>query len=333
MRGGGGAEPEFSPFGELIPNLSKLALENVNFSSSPDNAYKNIVGGYKQLANTGWTIAGTISLLCGIPLNMPIHGNSFSHKDFLASAVCVSDILADLGYKQAFFSGIHERFAARRELFETHKVQVLDLTHFQNEKLVPSPLPPEFRGEWDMKDAKTFELAKNFIANSAQEPFALYFGIIDMHIKPKFIDNKICPNLSPSVQNAVICTDKILADFIKFVRESKFGKNTTIIILGDHLSMAQNTFPQSSNRFVFNAFINPKFTREATLNLTKNRVLSHFDMTPLILDSIGLKTEFFGLGRNPLYHKTLLESTFSEAEFNALLGQRNKIYDKFWDVK
>lgn len=330
---GGGNPAEFSPFGELIPNLTRLALSNTNFSSTSDATHSNIIGGYTQLNGTGWTIAGTISLLCGIPLNMPIGGNDFAHKQFLASAPCVSDVLADLGYWQIFFSGIHEKFAARKAFFETHKVQVMDLPYFQAQNLLPKPLPKALRGEWDMKDSKVFELAKNYLKTAPDTPFALYIGTIDMHISPHFIDQDFCPNLAPSVQNAAFCTDKIIADFIDFVQKSKFGENTTIIILGDHLSMAQNTFPRGTQRFVYNAFINPKFMQKPSLKLTKNRALSHFDIAPLILDSLGIQARAFGLGRNPLYEKTLLEGTFDASEFNTLLNQRNKIYDGFWEVK
>lgn len=334
QNGGGGARTlalasTYSPFGELIPNLSTIALQNTNFSST------DTLGGITQTSGSSWTIAGTISYLCGIPLNMPIGGNSFANKHFLDSAVCVSDILARIGYKQAYFSNFDSSFAGNKFFFEAHSVEVLDLPYFQARNLVPNPLPQNLQGVWGLKDAELFRLAKNHIESlQDSEPFALYISTIDTHSTDnEWVDKTYCAGNDISYSGAIYCTDKIISDFVKWVQNSRFGENTTIVILGDHLSAQQGFFPFNAKRFVYNAFINPRFSQNPRANLTKNRVLSHFDITPLLLDSIGLHTQSFGLGRNPLVSKTLLESEFSLDNFNALLTQRNKIYDSFWEVK
>ena len=317
---------EFPPFGELIPNLTNLALKNTNFSAT------NALGGIAQTFGTGWTIAGTIGHLCGIPLNMPIDGNAFNNKHFLSSATCVSDILQDLGYTQIYFSGLDAQFAGTKFFFEAHGVEVRDLAYLWAQNLLPKQLPTNLRGFWDVKDTKIFEFTKDYI-NSATEPFALYISTIDTHAHTGFVDKEYCQNTENSYQGAITCTDQIINDFVKFIEQSKFKDNTTIIILGDHLSMAQNFFPPQTNRAIYNAFINPKFTQQATKELTKNRTLSHFDIAPLILNSVGIEVREFGLGRNPLYEKTLLESNLTLPELDKALRQRSKIYDSFWEVK
>ena len=265
---------------------------------------------------------------------MPIGGNDFSNKHFLDSAVCVSDILADLGYKQAFLAGTNFSFAGKRNFFQSHNIKVMDLPYFQSQNLVPKVLPQNMRGAWDLKDAELFKLAKNHLDSlSEPQPFALYLLNVDTHFHDNFVDKEHCASFEQSYLGTIKCTDKLISDFVDFVRNSKFGKNTTIIILGDHLSMRQGFFPHNAKRFVYNAFINPRFTQKPTPKLTKNRTLSHFDITPLILDSLGIRTKSFGLGRNPLYGATLLESEFDINGFNALLVQRNKIYDSFWEMK
>ncbi|MGX3011102.1 sulfatase-like hydrolase/transferase [Helicobacter sp. 23-1044] len=330
--GGGGNRTlasEYSPFGELIPNLTQLALKNTNFSTT------DALGGITQLSGTGWTIAGSISYLCGIPLNMPIGGNEFKNKHFLDSAVCVSDILGELGYKQAYFSNSDSSFGGNKFFFESHSIEVRDLPYFQAQNILPNPLPQNLQGIWGLKDAELLKLAKNHIENlSDSEPFALYISTIDTHsTENAWVDNVQCAGLDSSYASAIRCTDKIISDFVKWVQNSRFGENTTIIILGDHLSMESKIFTPSAKRFVYNAFINAKFSQKPRANLTKNRTLSHFDITPLILDSIGIRTKAFGLGRNPLYGETLLEHEFGIDDFNKSLMQRNKIYDSFWQVK
>lgn len=270
--------------------------------------------------------------MCGIALNMPIDGNSFANKHFLRSVTCVSDILQGLDYAQIYFSGIKADFTGTKFFFESHGVEVRDLAYFQAQNLLPKKLPKELKGFWDLKDAKMFELVKEYLSGlDENKPFALYISTIDTHAPRGFVDATRCQG-GASYQSAISCADKIIADFVNFVQKSKFKDNTTIIILGDHLSMAQ-VFPPQANRAVFNTFINAKFTRPATTHAVKNRILSHFDIAPLILDSVGVKTPAFGLGRNPLYQPTLLESTFSLEEFNEKLSQRNRLYDSFWNVK
>lgn len=317
----------YSPFGELIPHLSDLALHHTNFSST------STLGGFHQLYGTSWTIAGIISYLCGFPLNMPIDGNDFKSKHFLSSATCISDILASLSYEQSIIAGTDFSFAGKRNFFESHHIKVMDLPFLQTQNLVPNPLPQDFYGAWSLKDAKMFDLAKTYLSE-VNQPFALYILNVDTHFPDGFVDKQTCPNLEDNYQNAITCTDKIIGDFIEFVQNSPLADNTTIVILGDHLTMKQNFFPaKAKHRFIYNAFINAKFTQKPTKKLTKQRQLSHFDITPLFLDSIGIKAEFFGLGRNPLYHKSLLESQFSIDELNEELKKRNKIYDSFWEVK
>lgn len=265
---------------------------------------------------------------------MPFYRNDFIHEHFLDSAICMSDILADLGYHQAYFSHTDTKFAGTKFLMKSHSIKVMDLPYFQAQNLVPNPLPKYMQGTWDLKDAELFKLAKNYLDSLIDlQPFALYISTIDTHSGSRFIDKERCGNMNADYQNAILCSDKIINDFVDFVQNSKFSNNTTIVILGDHLSQQQYFFPDNAKRFIYNAFINPKFTQKPTPKLTKNRRLMHFDITPLILDSLGIRTESFGLGRNPLYGKTLLESDFELTSLNELLRQRNKIYDSFWEVK
>ena len=308
-----------------MPNLSTLALKNTNFSTT------DALGGIVQNSNSVNTITGTLAYLCAIPLNMPFYRNDFMHEYFLDSAVCVSDILANLGYKQAYFLGVDSSFAGTKYLFQSHSVEVLDLPYFQSANQLPNPLPKAMQGFWGLKDSEIFNLAKNYM-ESLSEPFALYISTLDTHAGSSFVDSAHCAGISESYKGAILCSDKIISEFVDFVQDSRFGENTTIIILGDHLSHQPFFFPQNTKRFIYNTFINPRFTQIPSVNLTKNRQMTHFDISPLILDSLGIGVKSFGLGRNPLYGKTLLESEFDLEQFNALLWQRNKIYDSFWEI-
>ena len=79
-----------------------------------------------------------------------------------------------------------------------------------------------------------------------------------------------------------------------------FYKNTTIVIVGDHLIRQTNLFPNTDfnnyTRTIFNTIINAN-TESTNYN---NRVFSSYDMYPTILSSIGVKIEGekLGLGTN-----------------------------------
>ena len=64
-----------------------------------------------------------------------------------------------------------------------------------------------------------------------------------------------------------------------------------------------------------------------------NGFVTHFDMAPVLLESVGIKSETFGLGRNPFYHQSLLESPFDKNTLNNEIRRGNKMYDSFWQVE
>lgn len=262
---------------------------------------------------------------------MPIAGNSFANKYFLDSAVCVSDVLGELGYTQRYLSGLDSSFSGMRYFLGSHAISALDLPALQAQGSVPNPLPKELQGFWGLKDSALLTLAKD-VLESLPEPFALYVSTIDTHAPNGFVDTKSCPRLGDSYQEAFTCADKLLADFIAQA-QARFGENLTIILLGDHLShKGDGFFTAFGKRSIYNLFINPKFTTPYNQAQLKNRQMSHFDIAPLILDSIGVETRAFALGRNPLYGATLLESTYTKSALDSAISARNQLYNSFWEV-
>lgn len=314
--------PDFySPFGELIPNLTNIALQNINFS--PTNA----IGGITQVEGSGYTIAGIVSYMCGVPLNMPINGNSFNRAQFLEQATCVSDILDSLDYNQVLIQGSDAEFSGIKYFFNTHKVAVQDLNYYTDKGV---ELDDNNSWAWGLTDSITLQNAREWLDNvDKTKPFALYISTIDTHHPVGNTDKFKCSDLAPNYIGAIECGDRLISNFVESLGD--LHKNTTIIILGDHLSHKLDFFPPNSKRGVYNAFIGAKFNDSAKL-LSKNRLVSHFDIATLILDSIGIKALAFGLGRNPLYTDTLLES-YGLDKFNTLIMQDSKLYENLWKAR
>lgn len=333
------ANLNITSFGELIPNLSNLAVENVNFSNTSG------FGGIVQSANTDFTIAAIVGYMCGIPLNFDIRHKifkSFKEDYFLNSATCISDILHTLNYNNLMLMGSSKYFTSKDKFFNSHHINVKDLFYYKEAKLVQRENYNIDFG-WGFEDSKLFEFAKDELKtlSKQKEPFALYLLTTDTHFPTGFIDDKCRKKINlnsnytdrenKAYQNAIACSDIIVSDFIAWLKKQDFYENTTIIVLGDHLTMKVGMVDNIQNRFIYNAFINPEFSKKLDKKLLKNRKLNHFDVTTLILDSLGYETRRFALGINPLYDKTLME-IYGESEFSELITHKSSFYDSLWEV-
>lgn len=297
----------FSPLGNLTPNLYNILSQGINFSDT------DTIGGTEQAFGVTWTIAGLVGYQCAIPLSMPIDTNQFGRigGNFLAGATCLGNILDQAGYQQTFIIPHPQNFSGVGPFLRDHKINVKDLDTYKKQ------LPKNYEGFWGMKDTISFQKAKEELSHlSNSQPFALYLLTIDTHARVGYTDLQKCKNLygtqTPNDQykNAIACLDQNIGDFLDWVKKQDFYKNTTIVILGDHLSMNGEIFPNNSHRRIYNAFINAKFFHPLEKTRLFNRRFSHFDIMPTILDSldVNIKGGKLGLGTDLLSNQpTLLE--------------------------
>lgn len=194
----------YSPWGDLAPQVEGLASQHINFSPT------SVVGGLTQLEGTGWTIAGIVSYLCGVPINQPV--NATTKKYFLNKAQCVPDILKKLGYKQIYISG-QEQTLGGRAFFEAHHIPVHDVFYYQAQKLVPKPIPPDIlsSGLWGVLDRETFRLAKKEVQNAidSNESFAFYISTIDTHGEDFLYGAHSCPGYPNNPFGRYKCVDRV----------------------------------------------------------------------------------------------------------------------------
>jgi phosphoglycerol transferase len=127
--------------------------------------------------------------------------------------------------------------------------------------------------------------------------------------------------------------DSQLSNFLAYLAEQPFYENTTIVVLGDHLYMESDIFPNDfnsgiSNRFPLNIFINSLLNGR----YSKNRLFSHFDIFPAIIESIGGSYDAPGLGLGRSMNKgerTLLE-LLGVDYVNNVLPQKSAYYNNLW---
>ena len=100
-----------------IPHLTLLQHDNVSF------------GRFVQVSNTGWTIAGMVATMCGVPLKSIglITRNYFdAFNAFLPGARCLGDILRANGYRTEFLQGATLKFAAKDRFLAQHGYALLE---------------------------------------------------------------------------------------------------------------------------------------------------------------------------------------------------------------
>ncbi len=335
---GVGVHPE-TPLGNLTPFFGDVALQNINFSQT------NRVGGVVETEGTGWTAAGLVAYLCGIPLTTPFEDLSLA-THFLRSAVCAPDVLHQAGYTQVFLGGSNFQFAGKKHFLENHHILVKDLSYLQNKDENAKNIlkDEEIKHAWGINDKALLNFArKEFVdLNKTKKPFVLYLLTLDTHMPP---NSSSCEDdvLFDKVRNydglkwgeyerAFNCADKTIKRFVEDISKSEFGENTAIIILGDHNPHRFQVYSHERKSPLYNVFINTLFEKKENKDLTKNRTLTHFDLTPLLLESVGISAEVFGLGRNPFKGKSLLETDFSLEGLNQEILHPNAKYNSFWTL-
>ena len=297
-----------------IPNLEQIAINNINFSNN------NKLGGAYQVNNTNWTMAALISHTAGIPLKLSI-GNKFSTK--FPNIYNLGDILKDNGYNNYFMIGSDATFGKRDEYFKTHGDYTIYDYKYAKEK---EYIDEDYFVWWGYEDKKLFDFAKEELLeiSKQKEPFNFTILTVDTHFTDGYIDNDCEEKFDSKYANAIYCSDKNVSKFIDWIQKQDFYKDTTIILVGDHLTMQGNFF-ETNNRTVYNAIINSKIKPIKE----KERLFSSLDMFPTTLTALGAKIEGdkLGLGVNLFSNeKTLIEEIGIE-KLNKEISKKSNYYN------
>ena len=116
--------------------------------------------------------------------------------------------------------------------------------------------------------------------------------------------------------------------FVEWLKEQPFYEDTTILITGDHISMAaeyiNSTYNKNYDRTIFNTFIH---SAVQTAN-NKNRLFTSFDMYPTILSAIGAKVEGdkLGLGVNLFSGRKTIAEEIGLTKLDQELRKQSKYF-------
>lgn len=278
-----------------IPELYKLASENINFSQNDG------VGGFSSLYGCNWTIGAMVSSTSGVPLKIPLKltENYYTKSTFLPGLTTLSDILHSNGYYQALMVGSNASYANRRQYYQQHGTDIVyDLYTAREDNIVPE----DYFVWWGMEDEKLYDYAKQELTKMAekQQPFAFTMLTADTHSIGGYVCQQCCNDYSEQYENVLACSSRQVYEFVLWIQQQDFYKNTTIIISGDHPTMdaefINRNIAEGYTRKVYNCFINTI----ATAQNTKNREFCSLDMFPTTLAAIGctIEGDRLGLGTN-----------------------------------
>ena len=320
----GGARPY-----NLIPELTKLAQDNINFS------HNESVGGFRQVTGASWTIGAMTAHTGGVPLKVP-EGisdwqNGYGKDDeFLDGLSNLTSILHDQGYYQTLMVGSVVSFGGRDTFYKNHGVdKIYDLVTAYRDGPVPNGYWNDF---WGMEDLYLYEYAKTELTKIAQQdqPFAFTMLTVDTHHIGGFKCQLCGSNYEESYENAIACASRQVYDFVEWLKCQPYYDNTTIVITGDHCSMDNGYFSRNVDddyvRHVYNCFINAA----ATPVNTTNRQFCAMDMFPTTLAAMGctIEGDRLGLGTNLFSRELTLMERYGYERLCVELSKKSEFYSE-----
>ena len=283
----------------LLKPLTDLAQEGITFSHT-DNQF----GG--PIATTGctWSVAAMVNMTTGLPMKVPTGINAYGAPDnFLPGAVTIGDILKAQGYEQSLMFGATAKFGGLNYFYESHgDFNILDYDAAKAKGWIPE----DYKVWWGYEDDKLYEYAKAELTrlHETGKPFHFVMETADTHFPDGYVGPNTPTPRDNQYANVIAYSASEVTKFVRWIQQQPFYENTTIVLIGDHLSMDKTffkDFDKNYRRTTFNLFINPAGKLdEISKSKTRNRWWFNGDMFPTMLASIGVKIdgEKLGLGTN-----------------------------------
>lgn len=314
----------------LIPNLTQLALEEgVHFSNTDK------LGGILTSPGTGTTASSMVAQTSGVPLVASMGkmtSNDYGDKGelFLPGAYSLGEVLEKENYNQMLFIGSESSFAGRKKYFTQHgNYQIRDYVWAKEQGLIPQ----DYKVWWGYEDRKLFSFAKESLIELSEknEPFNFTMLTTDTHFEDGYATEET-PNLfGDQYSNVIYDNDRQVSEFIEWIKQQKFYDNTTIVVVGDHLTMDIdffNNIDEEYQRSIYNVFLNVPDSVE--VNTTKNRVVTTVDFFPTTLAALGVQIpeERLALGTNLFSARQTVAEELGYSSYLNELKKKSDFYSK-----
>ncbi len=246
---------------------------------------------------TNWTIAGIVATQCGVPLRVvsqyDMKKGGEGDRVFLPGATCLSDVLHRHGYRNVFLGGAPLSFAGKGKFLRDHHYDEM----YGREEWVREGVVAGSQGEWGLYDDELYARAKVKLKelHDAGKPFNLTMLTLDTHNPHGFRSPGCRRRGLKSFEDIVECASEQAADFVGFIKQSGYLRDTNVVILGDHLAVSNPVYDalrKIENRRIYNQFISQEPPRKNTEDILP------FDLYPTLLQFIGFSVagDRMGLG-------------------------------------
>ena len=314
-------------------NVVILFLESIETGYS-DSLLKNIsslnksMGKHYQIYGSNWTIAGMVTALCGVPLDVDVAYNQYDNRyEFLPNLICLPDIFNSLKYKNYFVTSGPATFGSKDVFMKEHGVKqehIYDVNYFR--KHMNGRL---YGGTWGYPDSFMFNFLKSHILTLQQkkERFFVVAETVNTHYPYEYLEKNCLPKYH-DWRDVVMCSDIQVADFVNWFYQHNLDENTILLIISDHLSMddeiAEMLASQKAERNLLNVLIaNEK---------TEKRRFSSLDIMPTIIEAadVSSKSSKLGLGVSLFddSQQTLIEK-YGLNKLNEELQKNSLVYESF----
>lgn len=312
----------------LIPELTDLANEGYVFSHTD-----NKLGGFLPSTGAGWSVAAMVNMGFGLPMKVPTDGNAYgSAGNFLPGGTAIGDILHEQGYEQTVMFGAKAEFGGLDHYFNLHgEFNIID----HSAAIEKGLLPNDYYVWWGYEDDKLYEFAKDELTRLSEtgNPFHFIMETADTHAPEGYLSENAEKKFPDQYSNTIYYSQAEAVKFIRWIQAQPFYDNTTIFIIGDHLTMASCISEQVKDyqRTCFNLVLNPAENLNGISETRfRNRQWASFDMFPTMLAGIGvqIKDDRLGIGTNLFSNEKTLFETYGASEVNRSLTQKSEFYNE-----
>jgi phosphoglycerol transferase len=304
-----------------IPLLTQEAIDpnNINFGNQSN------IGGERHTLGAQFSIAANFALYSGLPMKWRM---DLSNEKFFQGAITIPDLLLKEGYDEYVVFAHNRNSFGMGNLHTTHgKFDIYD-----SSRIVSMPKYAKYEGNWGIYDTGVYAVAKELIKEAANsdKPYFMALYTVDTHFPEGFPCPECRKDTNEQYFNVIRCADRLAKDFIDYVKALPRYNETTIFIVGDHISMGQYMSKRLHNymRRVFNIIINSAVKK--SYNSSKIRDYSTLDLFPTILASIGVKIkgDKLGMGTNLFSGKPTIMEEKGYNYFTTMIAKPSKFYDR-----
>ena len=315
----------------LIPELTQLATEGYSFSHM-DQGF----GGPQSAVGTTWSVASMVNMTTGLPMKTPTEPNAYGSADnFLPGAYTLGDLLAQQGYEQTLMFGADADFGGLTYYYRSHgDFKIMDYKYAKQNGLIPK----NYQVWWGFEDDKLFSFAKEELTRLSQtgKPFHFAMETADTHRPDGYLSPHAPTPHENQYANVLSYNSAQVYEFVRWIQQQPFYDNTTVVIIGDHLSMETNffefyDFDEDYHRSQYNVILNPApSVPQKRDEMMFNRVYANFDMFPTILSSMGVTIEGsrLGIGTDLFSGKKTLFEEYGFEYANEELGKMSVLYNR-----